>query len=79
VFLLAAERLGVDPRRCVVIEDAAPGVEAAARAGMAAVALLATGRTRADFAALAPDLTVSSLREITPAVLRRLIQSRNLD
>lgn len=34
MFLLAAERLGVDPSRCVVFEDAAPGMEAAAAAGM---------------------------------------------
>lgn len=35
VFLLAAEALGVEPSECVVVEDAAAGVEAARRAGMA--------------------------------------------
>lgn len=35
----AARRLGVPPARCVVIEDAPAGVEAALRAGMACVAL----------------------------------------
>ncbi|AEW93226.1 MULTISPECIES: HAD family hydrolase [Streptomycetaceae] len=39
VFLAAAERLGVAPERCVVLEDAAPGVTAAARAGMRCVAV----------------------------------------
>src|SRR5437868_4782848 len=34
VFLLAADRLGVDPRRCVVLEDSAAGVEAAVAAEM---------------------------------------------
>ncbi len=34
LFLLAAERLGVAPRSCVVFEDAPAGLEAAARAGM---------------------------------------------
>ena len=34
VYLLAARRLGVDPRRCVVLEDSAPGVRAALAAGM---------------------------------------------
>lgn len=34
LFLLAARRLGVPPRRCVVIEDSVPGLQAAARAGM---------------------------------------------
>jgi beta-phosphoglucomutase len=33
-MFLAAKRLGVDPSECVVIEDAAAGVEAAAAAGM---------------------------------------------
>ncbi|MEV0898192.1 HAD family phosphatase [Actinoplanes sp. NPDC049802] len=36
IFLLAAERLGIDPRRCLVYEDAVHGVEAALRAGMTA-------------------------------------------
>ena len=34
VFLLAAERLGVKPAHCLVIEDAEAGVEAARRADM---------------------------------------------
>ena len=39
VFLLAAERLGVSPDNCVVIEDAIAGVSAAKRAGMKCVAV----------------------------------------
>ena len=34
VFLLAAEKLGIAPARCVVVEDAEAGVEAALAAGM---------------------------------------------
>ncbi len=34
VFLLAAERLGIPPAGCTVIEDSTQGVEAAKRAGM---------------------------------------------
>lgn len=37
VFLLAAERLGVEPATCVVYEDGDAGLEAAHRAGMRAV------------------------------------------
>jgi sugar-phosphatase len=33
-FLLGAKRLGVDPARCLVMEDAAPGIAAAEAAGM---------------------------------------------
>jgi beta-phosphoglucomutase len=70
VFLLAAERLGRDPAGCVVVEDAPDGILAAQRAGMTAVALLSTGREARDFEAVAPDLTVSTLRELTPERLR---------
>jgi HAD superfamily hydrolase (TIGR01509 family) len=34
LFLLAAQRLGIDPAACLVLEDAEPGVIAAHRAGM---------------------------------------------
>ncbi|MDE1162935.1 MAG: HAD family phosphatase [Acidobacteriaceae bacterium] len=33
-FLKAAEMLGVDPKRCLVFEDAQPGIESAKAAGM---------------------------------------------
>ncbi len=39
VFVEAARRLGVEPDRCVVFEDSAPGVEAALRGGMRCVAI----------------------------------------
>jgi beta-phosphoglucomutase family hydrolase len=64
VFLLAAERLGLPPAGCVVIEDAPVGVRAAHAAGMAAVALLSTGRRREDFAEVGPELVVATLREL---------------
>lgn len=51
IFLLAADRLGVDPNRCVVIEDAPAGIEAAKAAGMTAVALTTSHRAEAFGAA----------------------------
>ncbi|HEV8258706.1 MAG TPA: HAD family hydrolase [Casimicrobiaceae bacterium] len=35
LFLFAAAEMGVDPPRCVVVEDSVPGTQAAASAGMA--------------------------------------------
>ncbi|NTU88022.1 MAG: beta-phosphoglucomutase family hydrolase [Chlorobiaceae bacterium] len=42
IFLRAAELLGADPADCIVFEDAIPGIEAAARAGMNCVAVTTT-------------------------------------
>jgi beta-phosphoglucomutase-like phosphatase (HAD superfamily) len=39
IFLEAARRMGVDPARCIVFEDAPLGIEAARRAGMRAVGI----------------------------------------
>ena len=41
-FLLAAERLGVSPADCLVIEDAPDGIEAGRRAGMSCVGVATT-------------------------------------
>jgi mannitol-1-/sugar-/sorbitol-6-phosphatase len=41
-YLMAAERLGVTPERCLVIEDTPAGLEAARRAGMTALGITTT-------------------------------------
>mgnify|MGYP001571143100 CR=1 FL=1 len=42
IFLLAATRLKVDPRNCIVIEDAVTGIKAAKAAGMKCIAITTT-------------------------------------
>lgn len=42
IFLKAAEKIGVEPKDCLVIEDALSGVTAAMRAGMQAIGVLGT-------------------------------------
>jgi beta-phosphoglucomutase len=71
VFLIAAERLGVPPGRCAVVEDAPPGVAAANAAGMASIGFASTGRTRESLAEA--DLTIDSLQELSPEAIRPLI------
>jgi beta-phosphoglucomutase family hydrolase len=68
-FLLAAERLGLQPDLCLVVEDAPAGIEAATRAGMKSVALTGTHPASAFPKA---DLVVDALTEIAPAALRDL-------
>lgn len=48
VFLVAASKLGVPPDRCIVVEDAAAGVEAARRAGMRSIGVSRGGALHAD-------------------------------
>lgn len=48
VFLAAAAKLGVPPDRCIVVEDAAAGIEAARRAGMRSIGVSAASVLRAD-------------------------------
>jgi HAD superfamily hydrolase (TIGR01509 family) len=48
VFLEAARQLGADPADCVVVEDAAPGAQAAHAAGMGCVAVPYTAAAAAD-------------------------------
>ena len=64
VFVMAAERLGVPPAHCVVVEDAVAGVEAAKGGGMLAIAVT-TNHPREAFAAKA-DYVVESLAELSP-------------
>jgi HAD superfamily hydrolase (TIGR01509 family) len=42
IFLLAAEKMSIDPNWCVVVEDAVNGIQAAHAAGMRCVALATT-------------------------------------
>lgn len=48
VFLLAAQKLGVEPKDCVVFEDSCPGVTAAKRAGMKCVAIVLPNHPKQD-------------------------------
>lgn len=69
VFQLAAERLALAPGECVVVEDAAAGVEAAHRAGMPCIALARDG---AGLALRAADRIIDHLDRLTIRLLEDL-------
>jgi beta-phosphoglucomutase len=63
VFLVAAQKLGVEPARCVVVEDAEAGLEAARAAGMRSFAVGAAARSERA-ASRAPDLSRADIDEL---------------
>jgi beta-phosphoglucomutase len=68
VFLAAAARLGIPPSQCVVVEDAAAGIEAARRAGMRSIGVSRTER-------LSADVFVASLADLPEDAFDRLVRS----
>ncbi len=61
VFLTAASRVGASPERCIVVEDAVAGVEAARRAGMRSIGVGRNGKNLpADVVVPALDLLDSN-------------------
>jgi beta-phosphoglucomutase len=73
VFLLAAGKIGVEPSRCLVIEDAPVGLEAAQRAGMVGIGL--TGTAPREMLEARAVKVVTSPRELSPGLIRQLIDA----
>jgi beta-phosphoglucomutase family hydrolase len=71
VYLIAASRLGVSPDRCIVVEDAAAGIEGARRAGMRSIGVSQNGKH------LAADVEVPSLDLLDPDAFETLLQGNN--
>jgi HAD superfamily hydrolase (TIGR01509 family) len=71
IFLLAARRLGVDPARCVVVEDSTNGILAARRAGMTPLGFENPNSPGQDLSRAA--LRVSTLAGLTPDRLLALL------
>ena len=70
VFFTAAERIGVTPRQCVVMEDALAGVGAARNAGMRCIAVTTTNPAEALQAA---DIVVERLDQLSEDAFQRLL------
>ncbi|MBB3159376.1 sugar-phosphatase [Microbacterium proteolyticum] len=76
-FLLAAARLGVDPGRCLVVEDAPAGIAAARAAGCAVLALTGTTAEEQLTADLVVDGLDAVLLEVTASGALRLVPARS--
>lgn len=74
IFLRAAAALGIPPGRCVVVEDAEAGIDAARRAGMVAVAVARDDPAPPGLRVA--DLVVGSLGEVVPGEFCRLVRTR---
>jgi beta-phosphoglucomutase len=75
VFLLAARKLGIEPRACIVFEDAPVGIQAAKAGGMRAVGITFVGHHPAEkLAAAGADLLVHSLAEVDVLRVRKLFE-----
>jgi HAD superfamily hydrolase (TIGR01509 family) len=72
LFLLAAERMNLDPSGCVVIEDAPNGVQAAKAAGAKCIAV--TNSASADRLQEA-DLVCDSLEQISLDMIQGLVDA----
>ncbi|MFO8081903.1 MAG: HAD family phosphatase [Armatimonadota bacterium] len=70
IYEITAEKLGLPPERCVVLEDAPAGVASAKAAGAVCVAV--TSSVDAEKLQEA-DLVVGSLEEVSVAQMRRMI------
>ncbi|MCL2349157.1 MAG: HAD family phosphatase [Planctomycetaceae bacterium] len=71
IFLTAAQKMGLAPNRCVVVEDAVPGINAARAAGMKCIAILSTGHFPEEF--IHANHVIRSLAEVTPELITRLL------
>jgi HAD superfamily hydrolase (TIGR01509 family) len=71
IFLTAAARVDVPPRRCVVVEDAPAGLEGARRAGMRSVGVLSP-----HFSALTADVVAPSLAALPAGTFDDLLRGR---
>jgi HAD superfamily hydrolase (TIGR01509 family) len=77
LFLHAASRLGVEPTRCIVVEDSVPGVQAAKAAGMIALGFTAGGHCAPEHGAV---LRAAGADAIAPnaAALTALLATRSV-
>jgi HAD superfamily hydrolase (TIGR01509 family) len=73
LFLLAADRMGVAPQDCIVIEDSVAGIRGAVAAGMTAVGFAGGGHAGPEYAQMLEEAGASAVLD-RMADLPRLLQ-----
>ena len=68
IYALASERLGVEPGKCVVLEDAKNGIEAAKSAGCKCIGVIDLNELPQDFSKA--DMILNSLEEVKGLMLQ---------
>jgi beta-phosphoglucomutase len=74
LFLRAAEALGLSPERCVVVEDAPEGVEAAYKAGMPCMGVATTNSRETLSSVTSSALLFDDLTQVTEKDFSRLLE-----
>lgn len=64
IYLLTAQKLGVDPQECGVVEDSLAGVQAAVEAGMTVVGITSAYASRQELTQAGVKLVVDNLNEV---------------
>lgn len=73
VFLVAAERVQIAPQKCLVLEDAVAGVQAAKAGGMKCIAVRFVGHHgETSLREAGAERVVETLREVTANLVRNL-------
>ena len=75
LFLRAAEALGLAPERCVVVEDAPEGVEAAYKAGMPCIAVARTNSPEALASVTPSTLLFDDLTQVAESDFSSLLET----
>lgn len=75
IFLACAQKMGILPSRCLVIDDSASGVQAAKSAGMKIVGFFSGGHHPEEYEGV--DLLVRSFDELTSDALLSLFAEEN--
>lgn len=71
IYLMGAEKVGVDSKDCLVVEDAISGIQAAHAAGMDAVGVPTTFTKKQLLEKAAPEYLLNEIKEL-PALFDRL-------